>query len=88
VTPPHAADVARHGAASRRLHARGAGTVLRLPDVWDAATARAFELAGAPAAATTSAGIVWARGKPDGEAIARDDAVEAVRRIVDASERR
>ncbi|HEX7088467.1 MAG TPA: isocitrate lyase/phosphoenolpyruvate mutase family protein [Vicinamibacterales bacterium] len=53
----------------RRLHEEGR---LLLPNAWDAASARVFELAGFPAVATTSAGIAWARGLPDGERIDRE----------------
>ena len=40
--------------------------ILVLPNAWDAASARVFETAGFPAIATTSAGVAWARGYPDG----------------------
>lgn len=41
----------------RRLHA-GPGALL-LVNTWDAASARVLERAGAPAIATTSAGMAW-----------------------------
>lgn len=56
-----------------QLHARG-GTdpILVLPNAWDVATARLVEEAGAQAIATTSAGIAWALGYPDGQRIPRE----------------
>jgi 2-methylisocitrate lyase-like PEP mutase family enzyme len=60
----------------------GPGRLLVLPNVWDAASARLFARAGFPALATTSAGIAFALGYPDGEHISRADMVTAVRRIV------
>jgi 2-methylisocitrate lyase-like PEP mutase family enzyme len=39
---------------------------LLLPNAWDAASARIFEDLGATAIATTSAGVAWAQGYPDG----------------------
>jgi 2-methylisocitrate lyase-like PEP mutase family enzyme len=58
--------------------------ILVLPNAWDAATARVFEAAGFQALATTSAGIAYAAGYPDGERIGRDEMLEAVRRIAAA----
>ena len=42
-----------------------------LPNVWDVASARVIEDAGFPAIATSSAGIAFAQGFPDGEKISR-----------------
>lgn len=64
-----------------RLH--GAG-VLVLPNAWDVASARLVERAGAAAVATTSGGVAWSLGAPDGDRLAREAAVEAVRRIAAA----
>ncbi len=63
----------------RALHR--AGRPLVLVNAWDAATARLFEKAGSAAIATTSAGIAFACGYPDGEKIPRDRMLEAVSRI-------
>jgi len=52
-----------------------------LPNVWDVASARVIEAAGFPAVATSSAGVAFALGYPDGERIGRDEMAEAVRRI-------
>ena len=57
--------------AFRALHARDAERLLVLPNAWDAMSARLVEEAGAPAIATTSAGIAWALGYPDGQKIPR-----------------
>jgi len=64
----------------RELHQRG--PILVLPNAWDAASARAFELEGARALATTSSGMAHALGFPDGEFVPRDLLLTVVRRIV------
>ena len=69
-------------AAFRAMH--GGSQVLVLPNAWDAASARVFEEAGFPAIGTTSAGIAWSLGRPDGERIGRDEMVEVVGRIARA----
>jgi len=66
----------------RRLHS-GPG-ILVLPNAWDVATARLVEEAGFAAVATTSAGVAWALGYPDGERISRDEMLDAVRRMAAA----
>lgn len=54
-----------HPAADfRRLHAGG---VLCIANAWDAGSARLIESLGAPAIATTSAGVAWSRGYADGD---------------------
>ncbi|RFU49170.1 isocitrate lyase/phosphoenolpyruvate mutase family protein [Paraburkholderia sp. DHOC27] len=63
----------------RKLHDNS--TPLRLPNVWDAGSARLFEAAGAQAIATTSAGFSWALGYPDGRALPFSETVGSVRRI-------
>lgn len=68
----------------RALHAAGADPILVLPNAWDAMSARLVEAAGAQAIATTSAGISWALGHPDGQGLSRDVMAAAVRVIVDA----
>jgi len=57
---------------------------LILLNAWDAASARIFEVAGAKAIATTSAGVANALGFPDGEHVGRALMLEAVGRIVNA----
>ncbi len=51
----------------RRLHEPG--RLLRLPNAWDAGSARVIEACGAAAIATTSAGLAWSRGYRDGGAL-------------------
>jgi 2-methylisocitrate lyase-like PEP mutase family enzyme len=55
--------------------------ILLLPNAWDAASARIFEDAGFSAIATTSVGVSYTAGYPDGEAIPRDDMITIVRWI-------
>ena len=57
------------------------GSSLLLPNAWDAASARLFEGAGFPAIGTTSAGIAYAHGYPDGEQIPREEMLQAITRI-------
>ncbi len=70
--------------AFRQLHQRG--RILVLPNAWDAASARIFELEGFPAIGTTSAGMAWSLGFPDGERLPLALLVQGVRRIVEAVE--
>jgi 2-methylisocitrate lyase-like PEP mutase family enzyme len=65
--------------AFRRMHA--GQPIVVLPNAWDAASARIFEAAGFKAVATTSAGVSYTAGYPDGELIPRDDMVTIVRWI-------
>jgi 2-methylisocitrate lyase-like PEP mutase family enzyme len=66
----------------RSLHDKSAP--LLLPNAWDAASARIAEAAGAQAIATTSAGVAWSLGVPDGGYLDRDLVVGVVTRIVAA----
>ena len=68
----------------RQLHAANADALLVLPNAWDAMSARVVEAAGARAIATTSAGISWALGFPDGQGLTREAMIDAVRCIVHA----
>jgi 2-methylisocitrate lyase-like PEP mutase family enzyme len=67
--------------AFRKLH--GGSRILILPNAWDVASARILETAGFSAIATTSAGVNWALGYPDGEWIGLETMLEAVRRIAE-----
>jgi 2-methylisocitrate lyase-like PEP mutase family enzyme len=58
--------------------------ILVLPNAWDVATARVIEEAGFDAIATTSAGIAFTLGYPDGQKIAREEMLEVVARIASA----
>lgn len=66
------------------FHALHRGEVLVLPNAWDVASARIVEDAGAAAVATTSAGVAWSLGMPDGDRLDRDSAIELVSRIASA----
>jgi 2-methylisocitrate lyase-like PEP mutase family enzyme len=58
---------AQKAEAFRKMHLEG--DILLLPNVWDVASARIIESAGLPAIATSSAGIAFAQGFPDGQKI-------------------
>ena len=73
------ADLSRKADTLRALHRPGAPLVL--VNAWDAASARIVEKAGSPAVATTSAGIAFASGFPDGQKIPRERMMEVVGRI-------
>jgi len=51
----------------RQLHA--GPDILILANAWDAGSARLIESLGARAVATTSAGVAWSNGYPDGDAL-------------------
>jgi 2-methylisocitrate lyase-like PEP mutase family enzyme len=70
------------GNAFRALH-RG-GKILLLPNVWDVASARIIEDAGFDAIATTSAGIAFSLGYPDGQKIPRVEMLARIARIARA----
>jgi 2-methylisocitrate lyase-like PEP mutase family enzyme len=58
---------------------------LILPNAWDAGSARIIESCGAAAIATTSSGLGWSNGYPDGNAIPIDvlgRAVAAMARVI------
>ena len=58
--------------------------LLLLPNAWDAMSARQFEAAGFGAVATTSGGVAWDLGFPDGEGAPWPEVVAATARIVQA----
>jgi len=66
-----------------RLMHRGP-KILVLPNAWDAVSARILAEAGFGAIATTSGGIAFSLGYPDGQHIARDEMLAVVRRIASA----
>ena len=63
----------------RAMHDRS--KILVLPNAWDPMSARVIEEAGARAIATTSAGVAFSVGYPDGEAMPRDEMIAAITRI-------
>src|ERR1700722_3812073 len=64
----------------RRMHQ--APPILVLPNAWDVASARIFESVGARAIATSSAGVAFALGYPDGQRVSRRLMIESIARIV------
>src|SRR5271165_5257680 len=58
--------------------------ILVLPNAWDAASARIFELAGFAAIGTTSGGIANSHGYPEPQRISGAEMVATVRQIVQA----
>jgi 2-methylisocitrate lyase-like PEP mutase family enzyme len=58
--------------------------ILVLPNVWDVASARLIEDSGYQAIATTSAGIAFSLGYPDGQKISREEMLASIARIVRA----
>jgi 2-methylisocitrate lyase-like PEP mutase family enzyme len=68
--------------ALRRLHA--GPRVLVLANAWDVASARLVEEVGFPAIASSSAGVAFALGYPDGQRISRAEMLDMVRRIARA----
>ena len=73
---------ARKAETLRKLH--GGPRMLVLPNAWDVASACVIEELGYPAIATTSAGVAFALGYPDGQRISRDEMLEVVARIARA----
>ncbi len=63
----------------RKLHQNT--TPLRLPNAWDAGSARLFESLGARAVATTSAGVAWALGYGDGRLLAVSELMSLASRM-------
>ena len=59
-------------------------SLLLLPNAWDIASARIVEECGFTAIATTSAGIAFSLGYPDGQKIPKQEMLAAVARIAKA----
>jgi len=55
--------------AAERFHHLHREGLLVLPNAWDAGSARLIESLGAKAIATTSAGVAWSHGFPDGDTL-------------------
>ncbi|HXY25853.1 MAG TPA: isocitrate lyase/phosphoenolpyruvate mutase family protein [Candidatus Acidoferrum sp.] len=58
--------------------------MLLLPNAWDVASACILEECGHPAIATTSAGVAYSLGYPDGQRISRDEMLAVAGRIARA----
>ena len=71
-------ELQRAADAFRSMHH---GEMLILPNAWDALSARVFAEAGCKAIATTSAGVAWSLGYPDGERVPWNDFLAATGRI-------
>ncbi|MBP1134193.1 2-methylisocitrate lyase-like PEP mutase family enzyme [Arthrobacter sp. PvP023] len=70
------------GSPAAVFHALHDGaTPLVLVNVWDVASARLVEEAGAAALATSSSALSWSLGFPDGNHLPRELAIAALRRI-------
>jgi len=75
-------NLARQAAKAELFRAMHGGPhLLVLPNAWDAISARIVAAAGFRAVATTSGGIAWALGYPDGEAAPWGEVVAATARI-------
>jgi len=66
----------------RSLHS--GSPILVLPNVWDAASARIFELAGFGAVATTSSGVAATYGQPDGQHISKEALISTTAYVAEA----
>jgi 2-methylisocitrate lyase-like PEP mutase family enzyme len=66
----------------RRLH--HGQSILVLANCWDVASARVMESSGAPAIATSSAGVAYTLGYPDGQRISREEMLAVVARVAKA----
>jgi 2-methylisocitrate lyase-like PEP mutase family enzyme len=70
--------------AAAFLAMHSAEEILLLPNAWDVASARIIEEAGFGSVATTSAGIAFSLGYPDGQEISRDEMLAVVARMAGA----
>ncbi|GAB3974819.1 isocitrate lyase/phosphoenolpyruvate mutase family protein [Plantactinospora veratri] len=78
-----AADQHRRAVTFRRLHE---GPTFVLPNPWDVGSARVLAQLGFPALATTSAGLAFALGRPDGaNLVSRAETLQNVRMIAAAT---
>ena len=75
-------DQSRKADVLRALHHDG--PPLLLANAWDVASAVVVESTGAPAIATTSAGVAWSLGIPDGNVLSRQLAVDLIARVAAA----
>lgn len=79
-----APDSEQRRKAETLLALHSGASPLLLVNVWDIASARIIEQAGFPAIATTSAGVAFARGFPDGQKIHSDLMMSAIAQIAQA----
>jgi 2-methylisocitrate lyase-like PEP mutase family enzyme len=79
------ASQAEKGERFRELHARPGAFVI--PNPWDAGTARILTGLGFEALTTTSAGLAFTLGRPDGaRAVSREETLANARAIVEATD--
>jgi 2-methylisocitrate lyase-like PEP mutase family enzyme len=78
------ADQTAKGKRFFELHQRPGAFII--PNPWDAGTARILESMGFEALTTTSAGLAYSLGKPDGTgAVTRDETIANAKAIADAT---
>jgi 2-methylisocitrate lyase-like PEP mutase family enzyme len=79
---------ATHAEKAARFQALHQGPgIFVIPNPWDAGTARLLASLGFSALTTTSAGLAYSLGRPDGAGrVSRDEALANARAIVDATE--
>ena len=70
-----------NASAARAFHDLHREGLLILANAWDAGSARLIESLGARAIATTSCGVAWSHGYPDGDILPADLAVATVASI-------
>jgi 2-methylisocitrate lyase-like PEP mutase family enzyme len=75
------AMTSQHDLAVRFRELHVPGRPLALANAWDAASARVVAATGAPAVATTSAGVAWGLGTADGDRLDRASAVALIGRV-------
>lgn len=73
-----------HDTADRFRSLHRSGTPLVLANAWDVMSARLVEDAGAAAVATSSAGVAWSLGAPDGDRLDRERALDLIARVAAA----
>src|SRR5213082_3103955 len=77
-------DIAQQRARAEAFRNMHRGRLLLLPNAWDVASARIIEESGFGAIATTSAGVAFSLGYPDGQRISREEMLARVARIAKA----
>jgi 2-methylisocitrate lyase-like PEP mutase family enzyme len=82
---PAMSDLTQRARAQEFLRLHDGPGVLVVGSAWDAGSAVLFEREGFAAIATSSAGVAFSLGWPDGERIPRDEMLAAVARIVRAT---
>lgn len=74
-------DTTTQASRAREFQALHHGSTFLLPNAWDPMSARILEAEGFPAVATTSGGLSWALGWPDGERAPWSEIIAATERI-------